>query len=205
MSAADDARRFVDHLRVDEASDAILDALVDASLELLDRAYLIAHGDDSMPPLAAVTDPRVAPLWGLPYAAVWVGGEMPGRRPGETDEDYTARARHAVVYPRGMRRGSFEILRSSVAETLTGNRTVMVTERANGDLYALLVQTYAAETPDPAATAAAAYAAPIDASLVLAVEVIDGQTYDQLEAAYPDYDAVQAAYPDYDAVRTGTP
>lgn len=201
MSASADALTFTEHLRVDPSSDAILDALTEALLTPLARAYLAAHGDDTMPPLAALTDPRVAPLWALPHTAVWCGGEIPGRNPDENTEDYTARIRHAVVYPRGMRRGSFEVLRSAVAATLTGTRTVILTERLGGNPYALHVQTYASETPEPSRTAAVARSTPIAAEIVLTIETISGQTYTQVESKHADYDAVRVAYPDYAAMR----
>lgn len=185
----------------------IVDALAHGIAEQLERLHLIAYGDgtDSMPPWAALTDPRVAPIWALPHAAMWCGGELPPRRPGESDEDYHARAQYTIVYPRGMRRGSIGVLRRAVEETLTGTRTVIVHERAAGDLHAVVVQTYDHETPDPAATAEAAASAPIDASLVVTHQVITGQTWAQLGAGGATWSDAANKYGTWGNAGTDTP
>lgn len=99
---------LLEHLLIDEESDRLLVGLVTGLLAPAERLSLIAHGDPDagIDPLQAITDPGVAPLWALPYAAQWTGGTMPPQRAGETDDTYLDRARAEVLLARGMLRGS---------------------------------------------------------------------------------------------------
>lgn len=206
--AGDDVLRFLEHLLIDPASDRLLRALGRALVAGMGRIHLVAHGNDVMRPWQAITDPMAAPEWALGYAAQWTGGELPARLAGEADEDYLERARHEVVYPRGMRRGSYEAVLAAVRNTLTGTRSVQLLERqtapGNAPEWVVRVITYAEETPDPDVTRREAlrYA---PAGIVMLVGTADGQTYQQLEDNYPTYTAVRDAYDDYEAVRTDTP
>lgn len=176
MSAAERAWRLLGHLRHDPESDALLLGLVRALTSELERASLVAHGDATLRPWQAITDPVAAPAWALPYAALWTGGRMPRRLPGESEADYIARARHAVIYPRGIRRGSAAIALEAARRHLTGQRRVEFRERWEDDPWSLLVVTYAAETPDPGAVGAAIREV-LPAGIVLTHNVLDGQDW----------------------------
>jgi hypothetical protein len=153
---ADRAVRLVDYLRIgDPVSDALLEALVRGLLDPADRLSLVAHGDGTIGPWAAITDPGVAELWALPHAAQWTGGVMPPRALGESDSDYLARARAEVVQPRGMRRGSAPARQVAARPHLTGTRTVRVAERLDGDPWEVGVLVLEAELSDIAALEAA--------------------------------------------------
>lgn len=169
---ADRAMTLLDYLRIDEESDAILEGLARGVLDPAERLSLVAHGDDTHGAWAVLTDPQVAPLWALPHAAQWTGGKMPGRIAGESDEDYLARARAAVVRPVGMLRGSAGSLITAAQPYLTGTRRVRVVQGLGGSVWDVGV-------------------------LVLEDEVID---LDKLTAAVNDDDVITAglrAFVDY--------
>lgn len=175
-TAAERAWRLLAHLRRDPESDALLLGLVRALTSQVERASVVAHGDEGLRPWQALTDPRVAPGWALPYAALWTGGRMPPRRAGETDDEYVARARMAVIYPRGIRRGSAAIALEAARQHLTGDRRIEFRERWEDDPWRLLVVTYAAETPEPALVADAIREV-LPAGIVLIHNVLDGQDW----------------------------
>lgn len=170
MSAVSDrVLSLLGHLRVDPESDAILEGLVSALCGPLERASLVAHGDEGLRPWQAITDPALAPEWALPYAAQWTGGRMPPRRRGESADAYLERARREVVYPRGMRRGSARAVLEVVRDHLAGDRSVIFRERFGGDPWLLMVVTKPSETPDPEVMAAAAQRV-VPAGIVLRLE-----------------------------------
>lgn len=72
----------------------------------------------------------------------------------ESDDDYLARARDAVVYPLGIKRGTHEAILRVVQPLLTGTKTVII-EDGYITPYGILVRTIASETPDPVAVQAA--------------------------------------------------
>lgn len=188
----------------DAASNRVLGALVQGMAAPFARLHATAHGDATVPPWGVLTDPAVAPLWALPFAAQFTGGVMPTRLAGEADSDYLARARGAVVWPRGMRRGGVEAIRLAVEPTLTGARSVLIRERVNGDPWAMIVDTLAGETPDPPVTRRAAEAVAA-AGVVVTVRALGGQTYDDLAARHATYDDVDAAYARYDDLASTAP
>ena len=133
----------------DPEADYLWIALVEGLCSQLEDAGLIAYGseDGSILPGRALTDPAVAPLKFLPHAAMYTGGTMPPRLMGESDEDYTARARAEVVYPRGIRRGTAAAIRIALQPHLTGEKAIAITDDFGGP-YDILVRTRTAETPD---------------------------------------------------------
>lgn len=147
----DKLTELLQHRRIDPESDAILDAIIGAIGDAADRVALIGYGDPASdtPGERVLRDPRVAPLWALAHAALYSGAKLPGRLAGESDVDFLARARDAVVYPFGMRRGTHEAIRRALAPYLTGTKTVYISDRYGGP-YDLYVRTLPAETPDGA-------------------------------------------------------
>lgn len=139
-------------LNDDAENNAIVGAFADALADVFEPLGLIAYGDEEarLDGARVMTDPAVAPLWALPHAAMYVGAKLPGRLPGEADADYLARARDAVVYPRGIRRGTHEAIHRAVRPHLTGTKTVIISD-SYGGAYDIYVRTQTAETPDPAA------------------------------------------------------
>lgn len=149
--AADRLTSLLDHRRVDgdDESNAILDAIIGAVADGMARLGLVAYGEDGISGERFLRDPSVAPLWALAHAALYVGAKLPGRMSGESDENYTARARDAAVYPFGIRRGTHEAVRRALAPYLTGTKTVYISDTYGGP-YDVFVRTLPGETPDPA-------------------------------------------------------
>lgn len=144
---------------------------------------------------AVLGDPTTAPMGMLPWMAAVGGIDITGIR----DAHLRAwmRDRPAAA------RGSLAAIRARVTPTLQVSRWVGIECPYLGSPHRIRVTTYAAETPDPAATAAAA-AAEVPAWMVLTVRVIAGLTYDQLAAKYPTYDAMQATGKTYDELAQET-
>lgn len=149
-------QRLLEYLKIDPESDALLEALNEALLAPAERLSLVAHGDGAaIRPWAAITDPAVAELWALPFAAQWTGGRLPTRLASETDPEYTERARAEALSPRGMHRGSAAALKVAAETRLTGTRSVRIVQLLGGDVWAVGVLVKASEAPDPAALEAA--------------------------------------------------
>jgi hypothetical protein len=138
------------YLEDDPESNELLEGLVGGIADAAEQLGVIAYGDDAagIPPGAALTDPAVAPAWALPHAALYTGGEMPARMPGEAEAAWLERARAAVVFPAGIRRGSHTAVRLAAAPHLTGTRTVFILDRV-GNPYELVVRVRASEAADP--------------------------------------------------------
>lgn len=144
---------LLEHRRTGELeNDAILDSLAGAIGDAAGRVGLVGYGDPAQEVDGGrvLRDTRVAPLWALAHAALYVGARLPGRKAGETEDEYLTRARDAVVYPLGIRRGTHEAVRRTLQPFLTGTKSVYIGEDPN-DPYAIVVRTENTETPDPAA------------------------------------------------------
>jgi hypothetical protein len=152
MTAGERILALLDHRRVDPESDAILEALAGALGEPFERVALVAYGDEEagIPAGRVLDDPAVAPDWALPHAGLYTGGTMPPRLDGESETDYLARARDALVYPHGIRRGTHAAIKLAGAPFLTGTKSIAVLDDVGGP-YDLTVRTRTSETPDPAA------------------------------------------------------
>lgn len=87
----------------------------------------------------------------LPWQAQFAGVKLPA---GISEAD--ARAR--ITSPPAFRRGTISAVKDAVRATLTGTKDVELRYRVDGDAYAVQLFTDTAETPDPAATEAAALA-----------------------------------------------
>lgn len=131
----------------------------------------------------------------LDYTPVpaWLGNITGTRVP--TDLDVDAQRDFVLARP-SWRRGTLVALISAVTATLTGLKRVTVTERDGGP-WRLTVTTYAGETPDQAATLAAALSQkPV--GIVLDLQVVPGATYQHmLDEHGPTYTAFAADFPTY--------
>lgn len=133
-----------------DAAGGLLPALVEAltgELAATDQ-LLTAPADPSADPSATAP---LADLDASPFPH-WLGQLVGLRVPARLSLDEA----RAYVTGRGVsRRGTPTALAAAAAGTLTGTRRVDLVER-DGSPWRLLLITYAAETPDPAATYAAA-------------------------------------------------
>lgn len=156
MNAAQRAARHVAFLKNGDASDTLIDGLLTGMTASLDRMVQIAHGtDDGVPGERVLTDPVVCPFWALPHAAHWVGGVMPVRPAGLTDEEWESYARQAVMEFAGAFRCSPRALVNLTKRYLTGTKTVRLVTRYLDDWTTLLLLK-TGECPDTAALLAAA-------------------------------------------------
>lgn len=178
------------------ADEALL-AFCRAILHPLERTNAMIRDSDDGPGWSALLDPLRAPAAALPYLGQFVGVRVTRGAPSLQQRDEISGAA-------GFRRGRPAAIREAVAATLSGGRAVVMTERVGGEAYQLLVQTYADQTPDPAAAEAAARSQK-PAGIILTFEVIDGQTYAQLEGRYEDYSDLPVAYDDYAEMASDTP
>jgi hypothetical protein len=162
-----------------------------------------------------VRDTPEGPGWSLlldvnrcpPEALPWLG-QFVGVRllKGATEEQN----RERIVATDGFKRGTPAAIKGAAQATLTGNRSVFMTERDHDPAdtpnyaYYLTVQTYTGQTPNPTATLNAILAQK-PGGIVLTYRCTVGQIYDQVRARFATYTALHAAYPDYQAVWTDTP
>lgn len=118
---------------------------------------LVRGGEQAYDPLL---DVDLSPDWNLPYIGQFVGVRVtPGASP--------AQARAQIRGVGGFQRGTPAAMIAAVRATLTGTQYVGLVER-DGDQDHITVTTRSAETPNPAATLAAALSQKA-AGLILAV------------------------------------
>lgn len=162
-----------------------------------------------------VRDTPEGPGWSLlldvdrcpPEALPWLA-QFVGVRLLPSADDETSRER--ITSTDGFRRGTPAAIIGAAQATLTGNRSVFLTERDHDPAdspdyaYYLTVETYRGQTPDTTATENAILAQK-PGGLVLTYRCLDGQTYDQARTRFATYAALKAGYPNYQAVWTDTP
>jgi hypothetical protein len=120
----------------------------------MERLGIVAFGTDAIPVGHALTDPSVAPDWALAHASLYTsGGLLPGRKAGESQAAWLARARVQASAPLGILRGTDEAIILAVQPLLTGTKSVFI--NVGGSPYQLIVRTITSETPDSAAVQAA--------------------------------------------------
>lgn len=103
---------------------------------------------DDTPAMGAFLDPDRCPAFAVPWLGQFRGVRIPAGTP-------DAVARQRVKDAAGFERGKTSAIVAAAQTTLTGTRTVNVTERPSGDAWKLTVRTRTSETPDSAATLAA--------------------------------------------------
>ncbi len=103
------------------------------------------------------------------------------------------------------RRGSLSALRTVIARTLTGSKSMRIYVNPSGtDPYRITVITQTDQTPDEAATLAAAMSEK-PAGMRLTLTVIDGGTYGDVFANHTDYTDIDATFADYIALNQWDP
>lgn len=122
----------------------------------------VVRGSDDYGPWERAVDVEGAPLWVLPWLACIVGIEWRGA----PTEDLRSLIRDRPRFRRGMNAS----IRAAAASTLTGERSVDLIPRVNGNPNLLTVLTVPSETPDPVATERA-----IRSEIPVWVRLITGQ------------------------------
>jgi hypothetical protein len=161
--------------------------LLAAVLHQLDEFATIVQGEDGW---SLLFDPDTAPAWALPWLGQWVGITIPA-----TLTEAQARARFAN--PAHFYRGTPDHVAAAAREQLTGSRRVTIEERYGADPNIARVAVYASQMLDlDLLTRAAEGAAPWEIALV--IDVLAGQTWDDLQAAHATWADVTAAYASWD-------
>ena len=145
---------------------------------------------------AAAADPMAAPAARLPWVAAAGGVDLTS----VPDADKRA----FIASETSRYRGNRAAIVQRVGLTLTGARRVFVECPYLGDPARIRVRTYAAETPDPTATAAA-IRAEVPAWLRLTIDTAAGMTWDQRKAKYGTFDDEKATGKTYDELAMETP
>lgn len=167
---------------------------------LLEPLHVLISDRDDQPGWAVIFDPDECPAEILPWLAMAVGARLtPAMSEGEQ--------REAIKSPEGLIRGTPAALIAAVKATLTGSKTVLLDERYMGSAYKLRVRTLDGETPDPAATQAAAESQkPVGNVLVYAaVDTGDWDDVADPDTGFTDWDDVAASNADWDDVAMTPP
>jgi hypothetical protein len=190
-SAAARALSLLGFMRVDATSDAILEILIGSWMRGLERPAQVAYGVDEQGfAWEALSDPVRAPLWALPHAALYTGGTMPVRQPGEADDAFLTRARAEVVRPRGMLRGSYSALATAIQAHLTGTRFVSIVEWVDDSPWLLAARVRTDECPNPAAVVVAANdPAAIPAGMHVQLVLATGPVWDEITETWDEMGA----------------
>jgi hypothetical protein len=141
-------------------------------------------------------DPMTVPAARLPWVAAAGGVDLTS----VPDADKRA----FIASDTSRYRGNRAAIVQRVGLTLTGARRVFVECPYLGDPARIRVRTYAAETPDPTATAAA-IRAEVPAWLRLTIDTAAGMTWDQRKAKYGTFDDEKATGKTYDELAMETP
>lgn len=146
-------------------------------------------------------DPDRAPVKALPHLAQYVGERLPVG----LDE---IGMREWIKDAPNQRRGTIESVVRVAQRYLTGQRTVQIRERsgagADPEDY-ITVQTYTAETPDPALTERDLRRDAIPGDIVLTYNVQEGQSWADVAVASATWAAVAATYSSWQEVRAQMP
>ena len=162
--------------------------------------YALQETEDDIP-WSILLDPDRAPVQALPYLAQYVGEQLPVG----LDE---VGLREWIKDAPNQRRGTIESIVRVAQRYLTGQRTVAIHERSGVALQPedyITVQTYTAETPNPALTFADLRRDAIPADIVLTHNVMDGQAWQDVKTANATWAVVKATYATWEDARTQMP
>lgn len=188
----------------DESHDYVMKYLCEALGRQFEVVATYAYDrSETEPGWSILMDVDVCP----PEALAWLGQFVGVRFIAGLSE---ADQRLKVKSTDGFNRGTVAAIRTNVQRFLTGDKVVIIYERADpidyptDHAYRLVVHTYDSETPDaPAVIAAIIEQKP--AGIILEYSSVLGQDYNQLVLNHPTYDDVLNDYADYNAVLTDTP
>lgn len=115
-----------------------------------------------------------------------------------------AQQRERIRKVDGFKRGTAEAIKTASKRRLTGEKRVILNERAGGNPYRIGVVTYIEETPDATGT----FRDMVEQKpwgFIIEYTVVDAWGYDVLQVAFDDYGAIQAHYADYQGLQTNNP
>lgn len=135
--------------------------------------YAVDSDDGTLQGWTLMFDPVNAPAAVLPWLAQWLGERFP---PGLT----AGLKREWIADRPNQYRGTVLSFVRAAQRTLTGQRTVSVTERSGGDPDTVAIYTYTSETPSSAAVLADLKTV-FPASMILVYSTGAGQTWNGLK------------------------
>lgn len=124
--------------------DQVLLAFCEAIMAPIGPMEEVIRGDDTHDPYERAVDVGNAPLWVLPWLACIVGIEWHG----PATEDL----RSLLIERPRYRRGTIASIRAAAQQTLTGTKTVDISNRFDDNPWLIRVTTLPSETPDPETT-----------------------------------------------------
>lgn len=145
---------------------------------------------------SSVLDVDQAQRKDLPFLAQFIGARVDPRLS-------TADQREEIRKVKGFQRGTPEAIKAAARPTLSGTRTVILTER-DGSPYRFRVQTYSFETPNPTSTFAALLRAK-PAGLVMVYETPNMATWAQVQQSFSTWADVKQAFTSWDALKRWVP
>lgn len=164
---------------------------------MLGDLYDIVRDRDEQAGWAVLFDPDQCPADGLQYLAQFVGVQL-------SDSMTESEKRAAIKNPEGFARGTPAAMSEAIKRTLTGNKSVMITERHLNSAWNLWVRTLASETPSQEETEVAILSQkPI--GIVLLYETVTGQAWADVVGENADWAAVLSAYSSWDDLVTTEP
>jgi hypothetical protein len=171
-------------------------ALTAGKIDLL-HSYLIDDEQDA-PAWAIIFDPLRCPVEALPFLAQFDGAVI---RPSMSEEE----VRDAIRQPQAFQRGTVAQIEAICKRSLTGTKTVVVTERYTGDPWKLRVETLASETPDQARLKAELIEEAKPIGILLFFNTRVAWTWGEVKAessTYPTWKKVKELFPTWKDFRT---
>lgn len=177
----------------DDQTNLVLLAWLDGVGRLLGRVDDVVRADG----WRRMVDPgRTDPGW-LPWLGLWVGVRVDGLAS-------VGLQRAQVVGRSGAGRGTAAALVAAVRETLSGDRSVLVVERADDDVALVRVTLLASEVESEVASEVAVRSV-LPAGLLLDLQVVSTQTYAELAAEFGTYAGLAAEFGTYADVKRWDP
>lgn len=178
------------YAEVDEANGWALRSLVESITKMyLDVDDLVRESVTDDPGWSALFDSARVPPEAMPWLAQIIGNTLQAG-------DSLAVTRDKLKWAEsGIQRGSLETMKRAAARLLTGNKTIVVTERV-GDAWHFSIRTRTAETPSSAAVLAALTASK-PAGLIMDYATFTGILYQESLANQATYTLSLAAKATY--------
>jgi hypothetical protein len=183
------------YLWMDESLGFPLSSYASALCSVLEFMQSLVSDVGDRPGWSVIMDPDGTVDEGLPWLGQFVGVPIPDGTSGTV-------ARQMIKNQLGWKRGTLASIVSAMQDTLTGQKHVVIQERA-GSAYHFNVVTYTSETPNSAATEAALVRNK-PAGLTYSYNVYAGQSYQQL-LAVGTYQTVYTTFTTYEKVATHEP
>lgn len=162
----------------------------------MEKVWDLVQADEEYDGWVRMLDPDTSPSYTLGYLAQFAGVAL---EPLWTDQE----RRDAIKTPNGFRRGTIAAMRAAIQRTLTGAKDVFFLERSGGSAYELTVNTIENQTPDEAASYAAALSQK-PAGIILLFNVAGTRPYSDVDADHATYTSLETEGT-YKDVRTEEP